>query len=77
MSLLSSQLNVLLFLELLGFLLSLFAFFFVFLDGEQIVVGLVAEEDSDTFKAEVARQDFAAVHDEVRVAALGADDAGS
>ena len=43
LSLLSSQLNVLLFLELLVFLLRLFAFFFVFFDGEQIVVGLVAE----------------------------------
>ena len=77
LSLLSSQLNVLLFLELLVLLLSLFAFFFVFFDGEQIVVGLVTEEDSNTFKAEVMGQDLSAVHDEVRVAALGADDAGS
>ena len=53
LSLLSSQLNVLLFLELLVLLLSLFAFFFVFFDGEQIVVGLVTEEDSNTFKAEI------------------------
>ena len=34
---------------------------------------MVTEEDADAFEAKELRQDLSAVHDIVRVAALGAD----
>ena len=39
--------------------------FFILLDGEQVVSGLVPEQNSYAFKAEVLRQDFSTIHDEV------------
>ena len=59
-------------IELLPLQLTL-ALRLVLLNREQVVRLVVAEKDADPFEAKELRQDLAAVHDVVDIAALGAD----
>ena len=49
----------------------------ILLNREQLVRLVVAEKDADPIEAKELRQDLAAVHDVVDIAALGADNARS